>query len=35
MNHRRSYPDIAVVSVAGPFAAACLVVLLGSLFGSF
>ena len=35
MNHRQSYPDIAVVSVAGPFAAACLVVLLGSLFGSF
>ena len=35
LNHRRSYPDIAVVSVAGPFAAACLVVLLGSLFGSF
>ena len=26
MNHRRSYPDIAVVSVAGPFAAAALVV---------
>ena len=35
MNHRQSYPDIAVVSVAGPFAAAALVVLLGSLFGSF
>ena len=35
LDHRRSYPDIAAVAVAGPFAATCLVVLLGSLFGSF
>ena len=35
LDHRRSYPDIAAVAVAGPFAATCLVVLLGSVFGSF
>ena len=35
LDHRRSYPDIAVVAVAGPLAAAALVVLLGSVFGSF
>ena len=35
LTHRRSYLDIAVVSVGGPFAATCLVVLLGTMIGSF
>ena len=35
LDHRRSYPDIAAVAVAGPFVATCIVVLLGSLIGSF
>ena len=35
LTHRTSYLDIAVVSLAGPFAATCSVVLIGSLFGGF
>ena len=35
LDHRRSYGDIAVVALAGPFAATCLVVLIGSVFGGF
>ena len=35
LTHRKSYLDIAMVAVVGPFAATCLVVLVGSLFGSF
>ena len=35
LTHRKSYLDIAMVAVAGPFAATCLVVLIGSLFGGF
>lgn len=35
LTHRKSYLDIAMVAVAGPFAATCLVVLIGSLLGSF
>lgn len=35
LDHRRSYLDIAVVALLGPFAATCLVVLVGSVFGGF
>ena len=35
LDHRRSYLDIAVVAIAGPFIATCLVVFLGSVVGSF
>ncbi len=35
LTHRKSYLDIAVVAVAGPFVATCLVVVIGSLFGGF
>ena len=35
LTHRQSYVDIGMVSVAGPFVATCVVVLMGSLFGSF
>ena len=35
LTHQKSYLDIAMVAVAGPFAATCVVVLLGSLLGSF
>ena len=35
LTHRKSYLDIAVVSLAGPFVATCLVVVLGSLLAGF
>ena len=35
LNHRQSYLDIAAVAVVGPFAATCLVVLVGSVLGGF
>ena len=35
LDHRRSYADIAVVAMAGPVAATVVVVILGSLVGSF
>ena len=33
--HRESYPDIAVVAVAGPLVALVVLIALGSAFGSF
>ncbi len=35
LTHRKSYLDIAVVSLAGPFVATCLVVVLGSMLAGF
>ncbi len=35
LTHRTSYLDIAMVAVVGPFAATCLVVLIGSVAGGF
>ena len=35
LTHRTSYLDIAMVAVVGPFAATCLVVLIGSVAGAF
>lgn len=35
LNHRKSYPDIAVVAVAVPVVALILVIVLGTMFGSF
>ena len=35
LTHRKSYLDIAMVTVVGPFLATCLVVLIGSVVGGF